>query len=68
MGIDIRPAAVEVVEVLSQNKIPIDLIQSVFQESMRLVNHHTIPYSPRMLRMREEATSEMTDKVTEPNG
>lgn len=30
MGIDIRPAAVEVVEVLSQNKIPIDLIQSVF--------------------------------------
>ena len=44
--IDVRPAAREVVEVLHKNKIPIDLAQSVFDESMFLINHNTVRYSP----------------------
>lgn len=67
-GIDIRPAANEVVEALSKNKIPLDLIQAVFQESMRLINHNTVPYSPSLLQTMEEAMLEATDMATVPKG
>lgn len=43
---DIRKAAIEVVRVLHENKIPIVLAQSVFKEAMELVERNTIPYSP----------------------
>jgi hypothetical protein len=45
-GTDIRKAAIEVVRVLHENKIPIVLAQSVFKEAMDLVERNTIPYSP----------------------
>lgn len=65
-GIDIRPAASKVVEVLSKNKIPLDLIQAVFQESMRLINHNTVPYSPSLLQTMEEAMRKAPDTL--PDG
>lgn len=46
MGIDTRKAALEIVAVLHKNKIPIDLVQPVFCDAMKLINHHTIPYKP----------------------
>lgn len=52
-GIDVRTEAREVVEVLHKNKIPIDLAQSVFDESMFLINHNTIPYNPNELETSE---------------
>ena len=45
-GTDIRKAAIEVVRVLHENKIPIVLAQSVFKEAMELVERNTMPYSP----------------------
>ena len=45
-GTDIRKAAIEVVRVLHENKIPIVLAQSVFKEAMELIERNTIPYSP----------------------
>lgn len=45
-GTDIRKAAIEVVRVLHENKIPIALAQSVFKEAMGLIERNTIPYSP----------------------
>lgn len=45
-GTDIRKAAIEVVRVLHENKIPIALAQSVFKEAMELIERNTIPYSP----------------------
>lgn len=45
-GTDIRKAAIEVVRVLHENKIPIVLAQSVFKGAMELVERNTIPYSP----------------------
>lgn len=45
-GTDIRKVAIEVVQVLHENKIPIVLAQSVFKEAMELIERNTIPYSP----------------------
>lgn len=45
-GTDIRKAAIEVVRVLHENKIPIALAQSVFKEAMELIERNTVPYSP----------------------
>ncbi|WP_307972779.1 hypothetical protein [uncultured Dialister sp.] len=45
-GTDIRKAAIEVVRVLHENKIPIVLAQSVFKEAMELIERNTVPYCP----------------------
>lgn len=51
MGIDTRKAALEIVAVLHKNKIPIDLVQPVFCDAMKLINHYhyTILYKPSFL-------------------
>lgn len=46
-GTDIRKVSIEVVRVLHENKIPIVLAQSVFKETMELIERNTIPYSPK---------------------
>lgn len=55
-GTDIRKAAIEVVRVLHENKIPIVLAQSVFKEAMELIERNTIPYSPKAFSTMDSAT------------
>lgn len=64
-GTDIRKAAIEVVQVLHENKIPIVLAQSVFKEAMELIERNTIPYSPKDLSTMASATLETTGSATE---
>lgn len=64
-GTDIRKAAIEVVRVLHENKIPIVLAQSVFKEAMELIERNTIPYSPKDLSTMDSATLETTGSATE---
>lgn len=44
--INVRKIALEIVQVLHQNEVPIASIQFVFQEAERLASIKTVPYSP----------------------
>ncbi len=46
-GISTEEAAIEIVEALHRNKIPIDLSQQAFDKAMALIYHNTIPYNPK---------------------
>ena len=68
LAINLRNVALEIVEVLHKNEIPIAMAQSVFNEAMHLANAYTIPYSPSSFKMNEDATCTTVDSVTEPKG
>lgn len=63
-----KTAAAEIVEVLHKNKIPLALIPTVYENVDQLIKMNTIPYSPSCLAMMDDAMSDITDSVTEPNG
>ena len=67
-GTDIRKAAIEVVRVLNENKIPIVLAQSVFKEAMDMVERGYIPPVPNLQeKIAEQIHREMeTEKMEEP--
>ena len=66
--LDPRPAAIEIVEILHKNKIPIAFIQSVFNLVVEEINQHTIPYNPNLEKIYDFPTSETISKATAPNG
>lgn len=68
MAVNIEKAAIELVEVFHKHKIPIALMQSVFERAVEKTEEKTIPYSPRRDSMADLAISEMTSSVTEPSG
>ena len=68
MGIDTRKVALEIVAVLHKNKIPIDLIQPVFYDAMKLINHYTIPNKPSFLDTIANASLATTDRDIDANG
>lgn len=67
-GTDIRKAAIEVVRVLHENKIPIVLAQPVFKEAMDVVARGYIPSVPNLQeKIAEQIHREMeTEKMEEP--
>ena len=65
-GTDIRKAAIEVVRVLHENKIPIALAQSVFKEAMELIERNTVPYSPEKKKEHSRDCA-LSIKVSENN-
>lgn len=66
--INVRKTALEIVQVLHQNEVPIASMQFVFQEAERLASIKTVPYSPSIDEIQEAATCDMTDNGTVPNG
>ena len=66
--INVRKTALEIVQVLHQNEVPITSIQFVFQEAERLASIKTVPYSPSSDEIQEAVTCDTTDNGTVPNG
>ena len=66
--INVRKIALEIVQVLHQNEVPIASIQFVFQEAERLASIKTVPYSPSSDEIQEVVTCDTTDNGTVPNG
>lgn len=66
--INVRKIALEIVQVLHQNEVPIASIQFVFQEAERLAYIKTVPYSPSNDEIQEAVTCDTTDNGTVPNG
>ena len=60
--VDIRAAALEVVEVLHKYRVPLSMMPLVFDETKSCINEFTVPYSPKALSMKERPTSETTSK------
>ena len=46
----------------------IALIPDVFSRVIDAINQNTVPYNPNLLNIKDFATSEITDKVTDPTG
>ena len=53
--INVRKTALEIVQVLHQNEVPIASMQFVFQEAERLACIKTVPYSPSSDEIQEAA-------------
>ncbi len=68
MAINLEEAALDVVEACSKNKIPIAMMQSVFDKALDKAAENTIPYSPKRDNTAALAISDITSKVTEPSG
>lgn len=66
--INVRKIALEIVQVLHQNEVPIASMQFVFPEAKRLASIKTVPYSPSSDEIQEAFTCDTTDKGTVPNG
>lgn len=63
LAINVSSVALEVVEVLHRNQIPIAMTQSVFNEAMHLVNAYTVPYSPSLQEPIEEVEQKASDTL-----
>ena len=66
--INVRKIALEIVQVLHQNEVPIASIQFVFQEAERLVSIKMVPYCQSSDEIQEAVTCDTTDNGTVPNG
>lgn len=66
--IDTTKAEIEIVEILSNNKIPLALIPTVNRNVMKRIENDTIPYSPNCFLIKDKPISEITESATEPNG
>lgn len=67
-GIDTQVPVIEIIDILNKHEIPIALIPDVFSRVIDAINQNTVPYNPNLLNIRDFATSEITDKVTDPTG
>ena len=66
--INVRKTALEIVQVLHQNEVPIASMQFVFQEAERLAYIKTVPYSPSSDEIQEAVTCDTMDNGIVPNG
>lgn len=62
--INVRKTALEIVQVLHQNEVPIASMQFVFQKAERLASIKTVPYSPSSDEIQEAVTCDTTDNGT----
>ena len=67
-AINVRKAALEIVQVLHKNEIPMASMQFVFQEAERVATIRTVPYNPSFDEIQEAANCDITVNGTVPNG
>ena len=63
-AINVRKAALEIVQVLHKNKIPMASMQFVFQEAERIATIRTVPYNPSLDEIQEADTYGIIDNRT----
>lgn len=67
-AINIQKPVKEIVTALHKAKIPLDLLDKVFDAVKRDIMIHTVAYNPSLEDTNDLASSETTDNATVPRG